>query len=445
MGGHSERSHRRFSPSQAERFIACRGSTNLLARVPARPSTEWSIEGTKAHEVLQAGLENGIRDAKEAHREYSTVFAEDLDDGENFFYRAVQAALDHVYGILDDYPDAVLYVERFVNPPSEVTPGETGGYCDIAIHVPSIRTLFIIDYKHGAGIAKDVKGNPQPMQYGAGFLYEDNAVVDPATVDMVVLTIVQPRAFHPDGIIREHEVTPYELYEYIAELDDVIEDCLKPDAPLTPDDNGKTSDHCRFCDANTMCPARERKAISAVGTQFAAVTDVTRNKLPDLMTLDMERLVYISRMAPILKKFLDDVDGRIMELLRQGYSVPGKKLVEVQAKRQWWGSPEDVAAKAAALANCKPDELYTMKLLPITQVEKVIVEAFKKRVGRGKKSQAAEDARRAFAFLTTKQSSGNLTMVDADDPRPAVQNAVSAFTQIDGALATSTETQDTEQ
>lgn len=434
MSGHEDREHRRFSPSQAERFTVCYGSTNLLARVPARPDTPYSIEGTKAHEVLEAALINGIRDAKTAHLEYSSLCMEDLDDGKNMFYFAVNMMLNYVWGIMDEYPDAVMYTERFVNPPSEVAPGETGGYCDCAIYVPSIRTLFVPDYKHGAGIAKDIKGNPQPKQYAAGFLYEDDAVVPVDNVDTVVLAIVQPRAFHPDGSIREIEITPYELWEYIDELENHIAEGLKEDAPLVPDDNGKTMDHCRFCDANTVCPAREAKALSAVGAQFKTVDMVRRPDLPDVKGLDVNRLAYIRAAAPMLRKFLSDVDDQCYELAMSGVQVPGAKLVETQERREYYGDKDEVAKKAAALAGVPIEQVMETKLMGITNLEKLIVEAFKKRVGRGKKQQAAADARQAFAFLTLKKSSGSLKLVDEDDPAPAVDRATKIFGQVTAAL-----------
>lgn len=434
MSGHNERAHRRFSPSQAERFTVCHGSTNLLKRVPARANSEYAIEGTKAHEILDTALANGVRDAETAHREYSSLCMEDLNTIDNMFYFAIDMALNYVYGLLDEYTGSVLYTERYVNPPSEVAPGETGGYCDIAIWAPAINTLFVIDYKHGAGIAKDVKGNPQSMQYAAGFLYEENAVVPVEQVNTVVMTIVQPRAFHEDGPIREQDITPYELYEYICWLDDQIAQNLKDDAPLVPDDGGKTKDHCRFCDANTVCPARETKALVAVGSQFKTVQMVRKPDLPDVRGLDINRLAHIRLAAPMLRKFLDDVENHCYELAMGGHEIPGAKLVETQARRQYYGDEEDVAKKAAALAGVSVNDVMIKKLMPVTSLEKLIVEAFKKRVGRGKKAQAAEDARQAFAFLTLKQSSGNLKLVDEDDPAPAVNRAVHSFKQMTAVL-----------
>lgn len=425
-----ERTHREFSPSQAERFFACKGSNNLLRRVPARPTSHYAVEGTNAHDVLEAALRNNVRDAREAHENWSSLFFEELDDGSNEFYMSVQIALDHIYSILDEYADAQIWIERFVDPPLDAAPGQAGGYCDVAIYVPSIRTLFIIDYKHGAGVAKAVKGNKQVTQYAAGFLYEDDAVVDPATVDTVVLTIVQPRAFHEDGIIREYDITPYEVWEYLQELEEVVAECQAPDAPLTPGE-----DQCRFCDARTLCPAREAAALTVASAAFKQIEHVRQPDLPVPSSLDMNRLAQIRFHAPTLRKWLDDVDKHCEELARSGFVVPGAKLVETQARRQWYGTEDEAAKKLAAmLGETDVEKVFTKKLVPITTAEKLVVEAYKKRVGRGRKKKAAEEARQAFAYLTLKQSSGNLVLVDEDDPRPAVNRAQNTFGQIAGAL-----------
>lgn len=441
MSGHNEREHRRFSPSQAERFSVCTGSTSLLARVPARPSGPYAIEGTTGHEVLECGLANGIRTAREAH-EASIHCCVELDEEyggpyENFYF-SIQVALNHVYSILAANPGSVVWLERRVSPPVENAPGEADGFCDILIWCPGIATLYVIDYKHGAGVSKNVVDNKQVMQYGAGALYGVDAVVDPQLVDTVVLTIIQPRAFHKDGMVREYEITPWELYEYLGELDGWIAANLDPRAPLVPDDNGKTTDHCRFCDAKTLCPAREARALSPlmeVGNKLITIENVTAPSLPEPSSLDRMKLGRIRAAAGMLKKWLDDVDDHVKELLMQGFDIPGAKLVEVKERRQWYGDPDDTAKKAAALAGKNVDELMTKpKLLPLTQVEAMVVETYKLRAPHGKKKKAAEEAKQAFAFLTIKQSSGNLTVADDTDPRPAVKGRVEAFNQIGGAL-----------
>lgn len=431
MAGHEDRKHARFSPSQAERFFACKGSTNFLATVPRRPPSIYAIEGTTAHTVLEAGLRAGVRTAKEAHEE-SVYWAEDLDKDENLFYFSIQVALNYVYAILDEYTDAVMVLESEVNVPCEAAPNEADGYCDIYIYVPSIQHLFVIDYKHGAGVTKGVEGNKQCLQYAAGLVWGNKVAED---VQSVTLAILQPRAYHQDGATRECEVTPYELFEYLDEMDTAIAANLDPRATLRPDDNGKTTDHCRFCDAKTVCPAREALAASAVSTAVQTVTEIRASDLPPVSTLSIERLAYIRLHAPMLRKFLDDCDDHLFELARQGHTVPGAKMVETLARRKYYGDPNELVHKLSALADVPVDQLIEWKLLPITQMEKLVVEAFKARVGRGKKNLASADAKKAFAYFTLKDTSGNLTLVDDSDPRPAVSRATDSFAQIGAVLS----------
>lgn len=439
-GGHSSREHRRFSPSQAERFFVCKGSTNFLATVPARPNSPYAVEGTTGHEVLEAGLANRCRTAIEAH-EASMHFAVELDKDyggpyENF-YMSINVALRYVWGIIEDNPGAIMWLESRVSPPVNNAPGEADGFCDIVIWCPVSGVLYVIDYKHGAGITKSVIENKQLKQYGAGVVCAPEPVVPFADIENVTLVIVQPRAFHPDGMIREWDVTPWSLYEYLDELDEVIAENLDPRAPLVPDDGGKTTDHCRFCDGNTLCPAREAKALaplSTVSSKLIAIEDVRASLLPAPASLDIQKLARIRAHSALLKRWLKDVDNHVEELLRNGHAVPGAKLVEVMPRRKPYGDEHTFAAKAAALAGVPVEDLYTPpQLIGMPAIEALVVEAFKAKAPKGGKNKASEQAKRSFAFLTIKESSGNKTVVDETDPRPAV-NRVSGLQQIAGAV-----------
>lgn len=437
-----ERTHARYSASFAPTLFRCKGAANLLRRVPPAPSSPYAVEGTKAHNVVEAALANHVWDAKTAHVEHSDWCFEELDTRENLFYFSVQVMLDYVAKLLTTYPDAVMYTERRVVPPTVNAPGEAAGYCDVAIHIPSIRSLIIIDYKHGAGVVVEADSE-QLKQYAAGFLYEDNAVLDVALIDYVTLAVVQPRAFHPKGAVREHETTPFEIWEYLQELDACIAEAERPDAPLTPGEK-----QCRFCDAAAVCPAREAEALAVVDKTYSQIKDVTRTFLPDPHAMDVERLATIRAHAGTLRKWLDVVDDRCYELARSGHYIPGAKLVEASPKRRYYGTETEVARRIgsligdptlavaldhlAALQAQFPsfDKFFDVKLLPLTTAEKHVVEHYKRLSPRGKMKQAAEDARKAFAYLTLKDTSGTLSLVDESDPRPAVNATRNAFDQI---------------
>lgn len=446
----AERTHRRYSPSKMERLTLCPGSDRATFGL-AEKDSEWSIEGTKAHAVLEAALENKVRDARTAHIEYSALCMELLDEKDEGpykrFYSAIDSALDHVYSLLDNHPNAIMWIETFVDPPSDAAPGETGGYCDIAIYDPDTKTLWIIDYKHGQGIVKAVRGNPQPMQYAAGFLYGaksplmyketwyDEAAktlnVEPAErdVDRVVLTILQPRAISPDGEERSVELTPYEVYEYLSTMDDTIRKCKDEKAPLVPG-----QDQCRFCPLNgNGCPAQEAKALAAVSQTFQRVEDIDQNVVPDPYGLDGEHAERAALALPFLRQWANAVEKRLYALIQQGYRPQFHKIVEAEARRQWHGDPVEIAKRFMELTGCQYEEIMRPKLLTITEADELIVDAYKAKAPRGKKKAAAEDARQAMAFLTLKQSSGKMTLVTLDDPRPAVDRA-DTFAQIGAAL-----------
>lgn len=426
----AEREHRLYSPSQAEGFFVCRGRQRAQARAPQEPESPYALEGTQAHEVLQAALENGVWDARTAHLEYSSLFMYDLDNKRNEFYLSIDTALNHIKSILDENPDATMWVETFVNPPVDSMPGEAGGYCDVAILLPSLKKLIVIDYKHGAGISKDAVGNKQMLQYAAGFLYDENSPLGSADVDEVEIVIIQPRAFHALGPIRNDYVTPFEVWEHLQELDAVIAECEAPDAALTA-----SKEACQFCGARFTCPARELAALQVANASFKQIEDVRSNLLPDPASLDARRLGLIRFHAPMLRKWLSDCEEHAAVQAKRGVAIPGAKLVESQERRQWYGDEAELAQKLHLLLGQDTDvsSLYELKLIPLTTAEKMVVEAYKKRVGKGRKKQAAEEAKRAFALLTLKQSSGNVVLVDEDDPRPAISR--NSFAGIQGLIA----------
>lgn len=462
MVDHAERTHARYSPSKMERLALCPGSDALCQGVVDRDSV-WSIEGRKAHQVLEAALLNRVQNARAAHVDYSDLCMEELDEeyGGPYkkFYTSVQECIDYVFGILDAHPDALLWIETQVNPPSDVAPGEASGYCDIAIYIPSTRELIVVDFKNGAGVAKAVIGNKQAKQYAAGFLYDTKSPLlrthcsvcglpqfdtehgttcpnghggaDSLTydVDKVTLTIVQPRAFHPDGSPRSYELTPFELYEYLGEMDAIIEACQKSDAPLVPGE-----EQCQFCPRNTTCPAREAKALQAVNVQFRTVGDVRAPGIPDPATMEAEHVEQAMLVIPLLRQWANSIEKRMFQLMTQGHQSQYFKLVEAQARRRWHGDPEKIASEFMRLTGCDYHDIMKPRLLTITDAEEMIVKKYKERAPRGTKKAAGEDAKRDMAFLTLKDTSGNLTLATMDDDRPPIDRAQTNFAQIGQAL-----------
>src|SRR5690606_21257143 len=109
---------------------------------------------------------------------------------------AVQVMLDQVWKLID-HPTTQLFVEKKFDLAKLNPPGPMYGTADVVIWAPHYRHMAVLDFKYGAGVAVDATENEQLMMYGLGAVL----AVDekPETLS---LTIVQPRANHPDGIIR---------------------------------------------------------------------------------------------------------------------------------------------------------------------------------------------------------------------------------------------------
>lgn len=405
--------------------MLCRGSVNLLRRVPTLPATKYSEDGEIAHEILAVGLKNNAQKASQAialSRYANATF--DLS-----FKASITTALDYVYELIDalmlGYGDPLMYVETFVNPPISSAPGEAAGYCDVAIYSEKAKHLWVIDYKHGVGISKAVEGNTQVKQYAAGFLFDDRRFIRPTTVGAVTMVIIQPRAFHKRGDIREYEVPTSDISEYLSLLDDVVYDCLKEDAPLTPGE-----DQCRFCDARPICPALSATSLAVLDPHIREIGQLSKERLEDPDKIDTQRLSYIKQMRPLIMEWLNSVDAAIENAIFSGDSVPGFKAVEAKASRKWYGEEQDRVRKLASIIGVPDWELYDVTPKTLTEVEGMIVSSFKSRVSRKKKKQAAEEARQFFAYFTDKKSTGKLTIVPEKDARPAVDKALQSFQQL---------------
>ena len=64
---HKQRAHSKFSASGAERWFACPGSVELSEGVPDK-ETEWSKEGTLAHEVLEEIMKVMATNNQQVHK-----------------------------------------------------------------------------------------------------------------------------------------------------------------------------------------------------------------------------------------------------------------------------------------------------------------------------------------------------------------------------------------
>lgn len=380
------RAHAALGASSADRWMNCGASVRLSAGIPGTGETDYTREGTAAHKVLEMSLERNLDAVTYVDTTVEGVkVSEDMAD-------AVQVCIDLVRKILAEHPGAQLRLEqRFsladLNPPADMF-----GTSDITIFWPTGRKLWVIDYKHGQGYAVKAKGNPQLRYYGLGALLELERTVGPGKLDEIELVIVQPRAIHGDGIVRNEAIAYGDLVDFSDALLDAAHRALDPAS------EPKVGPWCRWCRAQPVCPAQKAHAAATAQLDFAVDDAVP----PKVETLTLEELIHIMERKPIIEAFLANVAQFLEGELMAGRKVPGYKIVAKRAQRKW--KDENMALRTLEEMGLAREDVCSYELKSVAQVEKII----------GKDATAKN-----LADVVVKESSGT-TMVPEADSRPAV-------------------------
>lgn len=392
--------HSRFAPSASKRWILCPGSINLSAKFPEKEDTEYSREGTAAHDLASRCLTEGV-DAKTHHGKIFNGFVADDEMCE-----AVQVYLEEVWGrIPADDPDVVFRVEQKVDL-SWLHPGMYGS-SDCYLFKRKLKLLDVLDYKHGVGIPVDAEWNSQAMIYALGALHRlweeevkrtGKVISILQLVDTVEVVIVQPRWRVEEERIKKWSISTRDLiYWGIHILKGAAAACEDENAPLRP------GDHCRFCPAIAGCPAQAERAMALAKTTFKDPV------FPSPESLSAEDISQIMRVAGMLSNWVDEVKEYARQRMEMGMKIPGFKLVQKKANRGW----VDEAQAAKTLESFLGDDAWTKKLLSVKQAEDALKKKYK-------------DGPKKLDGLWSKPDTG-LTMAPEEDRRTEIAAPASLF------------------
>jgi hypothetical protein len=224
-----------------------------------RKSSKWADEGTRAHEVAEEilatrGIGSGPKTPTDHNPEMVKWVAPYVD------YVEALAKKSNYYAVEKRISLAPLWERE-----GRVAPEALFGTSDFIALLDKI--LHIVDLKYGAGVAVDVQG-PQLPYYALGaFLSLPDNIIPPETIRM---TIVQPRAVHPDGPIRHWDIPTVDLLDWGFST-------LRPTVELiAEDDRSKLSvvegKHCRWCAAATAtCPIKHKTKTAQARKDFSAL------------------------------------------------------------------------------------------------------------------------------------------------------------------------------
>lgn len=362
--------HSRIGGSVIGAIMRCPGRFQMAETAPPLPESEYSREGTQAHALADWCLNSGETTADDY---IGTKFAEgsvapfvvSRDMAE-----AVNVYLAHVWEVFHSRKPAAFYGEqRFRVASLDTGPHEAFGTCDRAVFFPEIGELHIFDYKHGRGVVVEVKGNDQARFYASGAADEFRS--HGHRVNRVVVHIVQPRAFHPDGAARSEVVEVFELADWLADARDALDIAVKPGAPCIPGEF-----QCKFCPGTavnpatgrTWCEAFQREADAAAATIDGAVIDP--KSIPDVIGGVPDSAADIGRrlaQLPMLKSFIKTFEDFAEAEAVAGRMPAGFKWIEGPGRRSWKLGPEETAKTIQHRTNgvdpWKPRELRSPNMI----------------------------------------------------------------------------------
>jgi hypothetical protein len=356
--------------STAKRVIACPGSVKLVQQMPPRPSSRYADEGTLCHTIMEAVLTQDRQPEDFIGDKLGDVtVSRELIDTK---IRPAIAALSEI----DPNFDMTYECEAVVGF-GDALPGVFGS-ADLVGRIGD--TAIVLDWKFGDGVDVAVEENPQAMFYAAAAMRTPKVAWAFKGVTHIDCVIVQPTAARP---VKWWRTTPDRIRAFERQLFAAVKEALGPDPSM------QTGDHCRWCAAKPVCPLLTGAVDRAMKTS--------------LQNIDAARLGEMLEQAPLIENYLAEVRALAQHMLEEGVPVPGFKLVQKRAIRQWVN--DDEAQVALARLGLDDTELTVTKLVSPAQAEK----ALKKR----KLALPGE--------LVVAVSTGS-TLAPESDPRPAVLN-----------------------
>ena len=350
--------------STAKRVMGCPGSVALCAKMPPRPSSVYADLGTLLHTAISQVLDQGVTPESLIGMKYQDqVLTQDHIDNK------LHVALNLLSEI-----DPKLEMEYAVE--TEVGFGDflpdVFGSCDLLGRIGN--RAIVLDWKFGDGVAVGVEENEQLLFYAAAAMRTESVkwVFDGATE--IECVIVQPPS------VKRWVTTVERVKIFENNLVASVKESQKANAGLS------AGEHCRWCAAKPICPKMTGAVDRALQDQLAS--------------LNADMIGVYLKNCDLLEQWITDLRALAHQMLEADKPVPGWKLVNKRATRQW--ANDDQAADV--LAKVIPEaELYVTKLITPAVAEKVL-----KKLG----DKLPDD-------LVVAVSSGS-TLAREDDPRPAV-------------------------
>lgn len=364
----STKEHARCGPSSAERWLACPASIMLAEKAPPEPFNAAADFGTRAHAVAEAAL---------------TAVPYILPEFQEVVLPWVQAVLAVTKP--DGFaPGGTLLVET-----KETICDDIWGTADASVVDPFDCKIWVGDLKTGTAPVSPEK-NVQLGLYAVAILIRVAGSNPDKWADWtVVLCITQARRSDGGDAVQT----------WVAPIDWLEDLCYAAEAAAKrshdPAEKPVPGDHCTYCKAETICPARQ--------AELAAV--FPQEVIPANLSAE-------ATLAKVL-----ELGPRVIKLIKACQAValknppPGWKVVEGRLGHRAWA---DEAAPVKFAEQAGP-EVKAYKVVPKTPPE------LEKEIGKKAFGQALDAAlKKAPGATLITRAKGKPALAPLADKRPAI-------------------------
>lgn len=389
-----------LSPSGAACWTACTAQPHYVvqnaSRIPPQ-DTEFSVEGTIAHGVVEAMFKKTVINPKATQemKTHASAFVNFCLDkkapGQTEHLK--RTGMGHRWW-------SELKVNLFYMP-------ARNGYVDFCCVADD--GVHIADYKYGQGVAVSAFENLQMAIYARSMI--EQLKLKTQTVHM---HIYQPRVRQGD----KQSTWTLDYKELVQFTDDRVlgpaEDIQAKALALEFRPGTKT---CQFCPCESFCEARTKWLLD--DTPLETITSGEVPRLPKADSVSDDVLSKLILKVDDIKKWLGSIEKYGLAMAMSGKPLPGLKLVKGKGGHRKWGNPD--LAKEKLLEKLKREDIITEDLITPTQVSEF-------------EHDFEKDEWSVIQKLIVKPEGGP-TLVSIDDPRPVYgsENLAGVFSDETGA------------
>jgi hypothetical protein len=313
-----------LTPSGAHRWMKCTGYPSLskASNIPYERS-DSEKEGVAAHEILEQIIKG---------TPLAITADVDMVMGANLLKAALPAGVKWIV----EGPVVIMNT-------ADVS---IKGKVDIYGYEDTADIVHIYDYKYGF-TPVEVIDNWQLIIYAIGVR---DSLIRTNAGTLFSLNIVQPRAYHEDGVIRNWTITMAELNAYAQRVYDTANKAAGFNSSCT------TGATCKYCPAAHCCEALRLAALHTADEAYTCYEELPDEAIGRELSLLLDAKTLLDARVQGLQ---DDMTHR----LKQGKLLTGFTLTPGRSSKKWNASDAEIIA----LGSLMGVQVSSVKVITPTQ------------------------------------------------------------------------------